>query len=72
MAPVLGKYKTLTLAGKMSLLQNTDKNSECKGKLTLKYGMPNSSLSTILTNHHKIEGSFYKFKESASCLCLWP
>jgi hypothetical protein len=66
MAPVLGKYKTLTVTEKMSLLQDVDKKSESKGKLALKYGIPNLSLSSLLKKHLKIEESIYKFKESTS------
>jgi CRISPR/Cas system-associated protein Cas10 (large subunit of type III CRISPR-Cas system) len=54
MAPVLGKYKTLTVTEKMSLLQDVDKKSESKGKLAL-------SLSSILKKHLTIEESIYKF-----------
>jgi hypothetical protein len=44
---VRGKYKALTLAEKMSLLQDIDKKSESKGKLASKYGIPNLSLSSV-------------------------
>jgi hypothetical protein len=56
-----------TLAEKMSLLQDIDKKSESKGKLALKYGISNSSLSSSLKHRVKVEESFYKFKESTSC-----
>jgi hypothetical protein len=55
----LKAHKTLTLAEKISLLQDLDKKSESKGKLALKYSIPNSSLSSILKNHQEIEEDFY-------------
>jgi hypothetical protein len=71
MTVVCGKHKTLTLAEKLSLLQDTDKKSESKGKLALKYDIQNSSLSSILKNHQKTEESTYNFKGSSTHQRSW-
>jgi hypothetical protein len=44
MAPLRLVFIQDTLAKKMSLLEDIDKKSESKGKLALKYGIPNSFL----------------------------
>jgi hypothetical protein len=63
---VRGKYRSITLAENTSLLQDVDKKSESKEKLALKYGISNSSLSSIIKDRVKTEESFYKFKDSIS------
>jgi hypothetical protein len=68
----LKAHKTLTLAEKISLLQDLDKKSESKGKLALKYSIPNSSLSSILKNQQEIEEDFYNSKWSTIGQHSWP
>lgn len=72
MSVIRGNYKTLTLTEKMSLLPVINKKSDPKEKLALKYGIPNSSLSSVLKNSLKIEESFYKLKGSITRQCSWP
>lgn len=58
--------KSMTISEKMALLQEIDKKTASKGILAKKYGIPNSTLSTILKNRTKIENGFYKFKENST------
>lgn len=48
-------YNALTISKKLELLEEIDKNELSKSKLAIQFGIPNSTLSTILKNRYKIE-----------------
>lgn len=70
--PVRKNYKFLTIAKKLELLQESDKKLLSKGKLALKYGIPCSTLSTILKNRNRLEEAVLSDKDCETRLKLRP
>jgi hypothetical protein len=71
MALIHGKYKTLTLAEKVSLPQDSDKNSESKGKLALSQHSTFVSIFNFKQSSEDRQKLFFKFKGSTTCQRLW-